>query len=146
MTPGYVYLVNAENTDLYKIGCTRRPIKTRLQELNHRQQPYPIKLIHWIKVDDERVVETRLHKQWAEFRQHNEWFVFEDYRTVINSMNEIELETFRFCLGELQTIEASIKNIRAKCPEYIKCWNTRARADGFITFEDVENYIDHILH
>lgn len=73
-TPGYVYLIQAGETDLYKIGLTTRQPEERLRELNGKQSPYPLTLAHYIYVGDVNEVERYLHEECREYHHHNEWF------------------------------------------------------------------------
>lgn len=62
-TPGYVYLIQAGETDLYKIGLTTRQPEERLRELNGKQSPYPLALAHYVYVQDVNETERYLHKE-----------------------------------------------------------------------------------
>ena len=74
ITPGYVYLIQAGETDLYKIGLTTRQPEERLRELNGKQSPYPLTLAHYIYVEDANETESYLHEECREYHHHNEWF------------------------------------------------------------------------
>lgn len=91
--PGYIYLINAENTDLYKIGLTTRNPHERLKELNGKQSPYNLVLTHCIKVLDVRGAERHLHKACEDYHHHNEWFKFPSDITplVIKEMNNYKV-------------------------------------------------------
>jgi hypothetical protein len=69
---GVVYLIKAENTDRYKIGCTAN-LKSRLKSLRIKN-PYELKLIHAISTFDIEALEETLHGKFAEYRVHSEWF------------------------------------------------------------------------
>ncbi|MGI2907658.1 GIY-YIG nuclease family protein [Tolypothrix sp. VBCCA 56010] len=73
-TAGYIYLIQAGETDLYKIGLTTRQPEERLRELNGKQSPYPLTLTHYIHVGDVNEVERYLHEECKEYHHHNEWF------------------------------------------------------------------------
>ncbi|WP_265278066.1 GIY-YIG nuclease family protein [Nostoc sp. KVJ3] len=64
MKPGYIYLIHSVGTYRYKIGLTVAPRtpEERLKELNSRQSPYPLKLIHYVFVTDVYKVEKRFIK------------------------------------------------------------------------------------
>jgi len=89
ITPGYVYLVHAVDTNLYKIGLTTRTPEKRLKELNGSQSPYKLELAHYIFVDDVHKIETNLHLHFNSYHHHNEWFKFSDrmISNVIEKMN-----------------------------------------------------------
>lgn len=78
VTPGYVYLVHAVDTNLYKIGLTTRTPEKRLKELNGLQSPYQLELSHYILVDDVHKVESELHKYFNSYHHHNEWYNFRE--------------------------------------------------------------------
>lgn len=73
-TPGYVYLIHAQGTDLCKIGLTTRQPEERLKELNGKQSPYPLTLTHYVYVENVNEVERYLHSECKEYHHHNEWF------------------------------------------------------------------------
>lgn len=77
---GYIYLLNARGTNRYKIGLTQRTVEQRLKEINSKQSPFPIDLVHYVSVRDVRAAEKELHHQFAEYKKHNEWFEFTPLR------------------------------------------------------------------
>lgn len=82
-TEGYIYFLKAEGFygifspifGRYKIGLSNN-VQRRLKELNGQQAPCPIKLLHYIEVNNMNQVETKLHKQYKPSRKHGEWFDF----------------------------------------------------------------------
>ena len=74
MNQDYIYLIRAENQDLYKIGRTSRHPEVRLKELNGQQSPYPLLLKYYTAVSDGAVAEKYFHQRFAKYRHHNEWF------------------------------------------------------------------------
>lgn len=70
---GYVYLLEAEGTGRYKIGCSKYT-ELRLYQLNQKQSPYPINLIHSFYCDDMYKMEILLKKAFVKYQVHNEWF------------------------------------------------------------------------
>ena len=89
ITPGYVYLVHALGSNLYKIGLTTRTPEKRLKELNGSQSPYKLELAHYIFVDDVHKIENDLHQHFNSYHHHNEWFKFSERMKsdVIEKMN-----------------------------------------------------------
>lgn len=71
-TDGHVYLL--KSGDRYKIGYAVN-VENRLSQLR-TGSPYPIELIHAFPADREE--ERRLHKWYAEYRRHGEWFELPD--------------------------------------------------------------------
>lgn len=74
---GWIYVIQAIGTTRYKIGRSIEP-KERLRQLNQKQSPYPLKLIHTFWSMDAVSDEQYLHSALADFRVHGEWFEFED--------------------------------------------------------------------
>ena len=73
-TQGGVYLVKAAGR--FKIGISSNP-SARVASLA-TASPYPVETVHIEYTDDYQVRERRLHRQFAEFRTHLEWFEFPD--------------------------------------------------------------------
>jgi len=71
---GYVYLVWAKGTDMYKIGSSQYPEK-RLPGLQ-TGSPVKLQLIASRAFDDYEYQEKRLHSFWEKFREQGEWFQF----------------------------------------------------------------------
>lgn len=71
---GYVYLIHAEGTDRYKIGRSVNPV-VRLEQLKG-QSPYPLRIIECFWSPDAIADEIGIHKMFAEYRAHGEWFEF----------------------------------------------------------------------
>lgn len=91
--PGFVYLMHATGTDLYKIGLSANPIK-RLYKLNG-ESPYEIKILHTIFVDSMLIAEGYFHRIFGAKRIKNEWFRLDSYDVSVfckcNGKNEDEL-------------------------------------------------------
>lgn len=71
---GYVYLVWAKGTDLYKIGSSQYPEK-RLPGLQ-TGSPLELEMIAVIERSDYEFHERQLHSKWAWYRTQGEWFKF----------------------------------------------------------------------
>jgi Meiotically up-regulated gene 113/Bacterial SH3 domain len=91
---GHIYLVHAEGSgSRYKIGLAKLGrLNERVKELNRGQAPYPLKLIHSIKVRDRFKAEKYLHDYFANYRSHGEWFQFSDshIRQVVAVYDSVE--------------------------------------------------------
>ena len=77
--PGYVYIVRAEMTSLYKIGSTAKPIR-RMEQLT-RKMGLKLELVYLIRQSGRRVayeLETSLHHYFAEKYVESEWFDLDD--------------------------------------------------------------------
>lgn len=70
---GYIYLIHAQGTEQYKIGRTN-DVGRRLQELTATKGPFPLKLLEYVEVKDDVRAEKQLHRQFAQWRRHGEWF------------------------------------------------------------------------
>jgi hypothetical protein len=74
---GFVYLIREESTDNYKIGHTNN-IERRWKEINSPIPPRPYDLIWTIYCSDRYEAESSLHRQFAAYRGHGEWFNFSE--------------------------------------------------------------------
>ncbi len=72
--PGRVYFLATRDRKLVKIGKTRSPETTRRAKLAG-QSPVPLDLI--AEIDGYTRVEKRIHAQFAQYREHGEWFRYE---------------------------------------------------------------------
>lgn len=83
----YVYLIK-EESDLkrYKIGVTRRDIKTRLTELQ-TGNPNKLSIISVFKTEYPYELETSLHNYYSYYNINNEWFNLSD--DMIESFNSV---------------------------------------------------------
>jgi T5orf172 domain len=91
---GYIYLIQAQSTDRYKIGLTIRTPEERFNELNRSQSPYPLKYLHSIKVRNVTESEKYFHDLFKANHVHGEWFVFGDINYVIQLMNDYQGQMF----------------------------------------------------
>lgn len=89
---GNIYLIKALGTDRFKIGLTLREVSERLDELNSKQSPYPLELVHYIQVVDVIQTEKFLHSLFDANRVHGEWFVFGNLNKVIETMNGLNVQ------------------------------------------------------
>lgn len=70
--PGYVYLAQAIGTSRVKIGFTQR-LDVRLEGLR-TASPFPLTVLRTIAHPDAFALEHQLHRRYAAYRQHGEWF------------------------------------------------------------------------
>ena len=72
-----IYILNAENTNLYKIGITRRSVKKRISDL---QTGSPNIIFEVYKYESEYAmkIEKMLHRFYKYCKEYGEWFNFEN--------------------------------------------------------------------
>ena len=75
--PGYVYLMHAVGTDMYKIGLSANPEK-RAYKLDY-ESPHQIVLVHKLLVDRMRPIEDYFHQLFRDNRVKNEWFRLDEF-------------------------------------------------------------------
>tara|TARA_R100000664_G_scaffold10429_2_gene17233 strand:+ start:1183 stop:1680 length:498 start_codon:yes stop_codon:yes gene_type:complete len=122
-----IYLVKAEETNLYKIGYTKGQVKNRVKGL---QTSCPHKLSIVKEVDGSLSKERQLHEIFAENRQQGEWFKF----------NEKTLEKV------FDTMEESYIHYQQENIEDMKGW--RDRYEGYIRKGDctMSDFIDLAIY
>jgi hypothetical protein len=69
---GFVYLIQAEGTDIYKIGISK-DVRYRLKALQ-TSSPVPLKMVSFQFTDKPFKQEEKLHEHFAGKRIHGEWF------------------------------------------------------------------------
>lgn len=94
--PGFVYLMHAGGTKLYKIGQSADQNR-RLLKLNY-DYPMGISLIHVIPVTNMKESESYLHRVFRDKRVKGEWF----------ELNEFEISTINLLYDDSIT-ELSIQ-------------------------------------
>lgn len=88
---GYLYLVQAGDTNNYKIGIATS-LKKRIigiQSGNHLK----VRIVKWCKVSHVRQKEKELHTKYKENNTINEWFYFEDISEIISKFDNFILNT-----------------------------------------------------
>jgi len=73
MGKGKIYLINMVNTDLYKIGFTKRYISKRVDEIR-TGNPKKIEVINLFETEHYVKVESWMHRIHASKRMEGEWF------------------------------------------------------------------------
>jgi hypothetical protein len=70
--PGVVYAIWAEDTDRIKIG---RSASAHIRlETFQTASPFPLRLLREIQTHDTVALESALHRRYATYRRHGEWF------------------------------------------------------------------------
>ena len=107
-----IYLVKAEETNLYKIGYTKGQVKNRVKGL---QTSCPHKLSVVKEVEGSQSKERQLHEIFIENRQQGEWFEFvgKTLEKVFKTMEESYIHYQKENLEEL-------KDTRDRREEYIR--------------------------
>lgn len=74
---GFVYVLEAQGVaeGLYKIGHSK-DVKKRIRSFV--KLPFPVNLIHKIKVPDARALESKIHQYFSSSRANGEWFYLTD--------------------------------------------------------------------
>lgn len=67
-----IYILNIENTNLYKIGVSQN-INRRLKDISN-SMPFNVNLIFSLNVKNTYDLESKLHNMYSEFYIKNEWF------------------------------------------------------------------------
>ena len=103
---GFVYLINIERTDLYKIGITRKTVEERMKSLQ-TGNPLKLVLIDSYKSDIYQDIETIMHR-----RLKHKKYIPEDFESL---KGEWFMLTFHEALdfkNNCKQIEDSVKFIR----------------------------------
>tara|TARA_R110000782_G_scaffold214021_1_gene301940 strand:- start:188 stop:499 length:312 start_codon:yes stop_codon:yes gene_type:complete len=85
---GNIYLVNMIDTDLYKIGYTKRDIDKRVDELQ-TGNPNKIEPVRLFETKHYVTLETYMHNRHASKRREGEWFALTD-DDVVNFINDCQ--------------------------------------------------------
>jgi len=76
---GWVYLIHATDTDLYKIGCTSRHPKQRISELQSDTGcPVELECHKAVLVRYYEELEQQLHGRYKDFKTRAEWYRLSD--------------------------------------------------------------------
>tara|TARA_Y100001938_G_C7914686_1_gene341359 strand:- start:92 stop:673 length:582 start_codon:yes stop_codon:yes gene_type:complete len=82
-----IYLIKAEETNLYKIGYTEGIVENRMKALQ-TGCPYKLKLAK--KIKGGIGLEKMLHEKYKLTRKEGEWFEFRNINPVIEYMDNVE--------------------------------------------------------
>ena len=80
-----IYLINAEGTDLYKIGFTNQNSNNRMKVLQ-TGCPYKLKLIDVF--NGGLAIEKEIHNTYKKVRKQGEWFEFKNIEAVVSFIKE----------------------------------------------------------
>lgn len=83
---GYVYLLQADGTNNFKIGYSVNPIQRK--KAIESNSPIPLNLIKSYQSETAYQDEQKLHKMFAHRRLHGEWFTFESVSHAEELLNE----------------------------------------------------------
>lgn len=103
---GYVYVVKAENMNMYKIGIASAS-DARLKTLQ-AGSPIRLLLLKSVYFDNSKEVESRLHDIFARSRVHNEWFDLrkDELDLLLLYLDEPEVAEDRILLHKIMQMEA----------------------------------------
>lgn len=91
--PGYVYLMHAVGTDMYKVGLSINPEK-RAEKLDC-ESPHRVVLVHKILVDQMKRIEDYFHSLFRDNHVKGEWFRLDEFEVkmfcALDGNNETEL-------------------------------------------------------
>jgi len=74
---GYVYLLNASNTNHYKIGVTKKDVNKRVKQLQ-TGNANEIIVINQYESDNYNKLEGWMHRKFSSRRVEGEWFELSD--------------------------------------------------------------------
>ena len=81
-----IYLINGEDSIMYKIGYTEKSITNRMKTLQ-TGCPYKLKLIKGI--EGGFGIEKMLHEKYEASRKQGEWFEFKNINPVVEYMDDV---------------------------------------------------------
>lgn len=86
---GYVYLINEVDTNIYKIGISKKPANEEriknLQTGNHNE----LELVFEIKSKCYTTLEKTLHRTFKDYNLKGEWFDIKDKNMIIEEIIKI---------------------------------------------------------
>lgn len=77
---GWIYVVNAIDLDLTKIGCSKNPDK-RLKSLRKQQIPSRLEMLEKFQTQNMRKAEAAIHQKLAPHHANGEWFQLSSFST-----------------------------------------------------------------
>jgi hypothetical protein len=119
---GQVYLLKAEQRNIYKIGMSDGNIKNRIQSLQ-TGCPYQIKLVLAVVVENPVNSERYFHYHFRAFKMQGEWYNlgFEQVKELLEMMQKLQLENIvkvckmsdKISIGEFtETQEVTAKSLK----------------------------------
>ena len=103
---GYVYLINAEKTDLYKIGITKRAPEKRLKALQ-TGSPTKLILINAYQSEYYKQIETILHRM-----SYPKKYIEDDFEHLLGEWFKFEKRDVEEFIQKCKDIESSYKVIK----------------------------------
>jgi hypothetical protein len=103
---GFIYLINMGNTDLYKIGVTKKPIEKRKKALQ-TANPLKLSITHFYETDIYHKVEKVLHRNW-----NYKKYIEEDFENLSGEWFKLNSEDLRNFADRCKKIEEGIKYIK----------------------------------
>lgn len=105
---GFVYLINIEKTDLYKIGITRKTVEERMKSLQ-TGNPLKLVLVDSYKSDKHQKIETIIHR-----RLKHKKYISEDFENLKGEWFQLTfqetLEFKKICIQIEESIVYISKN------------------------------------
>lgn len=95
----YVYLINEEGTENYKIGVTKKDINKRIKELQTGNGSRLILSSYFVS-DKPYKLESMLHRKYEDRKAEGEWFYFDG----LNAKQEF-MESCKFYQGIINTLK-----------------------------------------
>lgn len=99
---GYLYLIQKENSNTYKIGISKKNPNLRLKSLQTGNESILV-LDYFIKSKCYTNLEVALHNEFKLNRKNGEWFEFDDIEYVKNRIEKVN-EQLEFLLNSYQNI------------------------------------------
>lgn len=124
---GYVYLIQAKNSNRFKIGMSENP-EARLMQIQ-TMSPLELELIGYYWSDSMYQEEQKWHTRLQEFRVQGEWFQLSEVKGFLTSV-EFFLKMFEQILRD----EDIPYNERRQL-----YWDTRPDIDRFISAVNMTN-------
>ena len=103
---GFVYLINVERSDLYKIGITKKSIEERMRALQTGSAKKLV-IVDSYKSHDYRSIETVMHR----ILKHKK-YIAEDFDTLKGEWFMLTFEEVSSFKNQCETIEKSLKFIK----------------------------------
>lgn len=99
----YIYLINIHNTDLYKIGITKRSPEKRLKTLQ-TGNPYSLKLQTYYKTDIANKIEKYFHRIY----KHKQ-YIRDDFDSLFGEWFLLKIDDVLNFIPMCEKIEKNIK-------------------------------------
>lgn len=101
---GGVYLINAKNTDKYKVGVTRKHRPDDRKKSSQTGNPFELITVHFYETDIPFKVETILHRGWAHKK-----FIEDDFEKLKGEWFQLTPVDVVVFMNECASIEKNLK-------------------------------------